>query len=254
MKPIIGITADMDENIYKLKQDYVSAVEKSGGLPLILVPAMDNVSQIADFIDGLLLPGGNDISPEYYGEKISVPSGCLKIVRKERSDFEIALLKEVVKRKKPVLAICYGMQLVNAAFGGSLYQDIETQVKGAINHREGQHDIKIIQSLAFSPQPSVFTVNSSHHQAVKALADGFEVFAVSEDGIIEGFYKKNYPFFICVQWHPERSFQGQGPSNSSEDKSLPPEKGIGVKPQSYDKLSIDILKAFVKTAGRYEGQ
>lgn len=224
MKPIIGITTDMDDNIYKLKQDYVSAVEKSGGLPLILVPAMDNVSQIADFIDGLLLSGGNDLSPEYYGEKISVPSGCLKIVRKERSDFEIALLKEVVKRKKPVLAICYGMQLVNVAFGGSLYQDIGIQIKGVSNHGEGQYDIKIIQSLAFSPQPSVFTVNSSHHQAVKVLADGFDVFAVSEDGIIEGFYKKDYPFFICVQWYPERIF--------------------------YDKLSLGIFKAFIEKSMR----
>lgn len=222
MKPIIGITADMDENIYKLKQDYVSAIEKSGGLSLILAPVIDNVSRIADLIDGLLLPGGNDLLPEYYGEDISVPLGKLKFVKKERSDFEIAILKEMVKRQKPVLAICYGMQLVNAAFGGSLYQDIGIQVKGALNHREGQHNIKIIQSSAFSFQPSVFTVNSSHHQAVKRLADGFETFAVSEDGIIEGFYKKDYLFFVCVQWHPERIF--------------------------YDKLSLEIFETFIKVA------
>lgn len=226
MKPIIGITADMDENIYRLKQDYVSAVAKSGGLPVILSPAMDDASRIADIIDGLLLPGGDDLLPEYYCEDISVPLEKLKFVKKERSDFEIAILKEIAKRQKPVLAICYGMQLVNVAFGGSLYQDIKKQVKGAINHKEGQHKIKIDESLCsifHIPQSSISSqqlVNSFHHQAVKVLADGFEVFAVSEDGIVEGFYKKDYPFFICVQWHPERI--------------------------CYDKLSLGIFEEFIK--------
>lgn len=242
MKPIIGITCDMTDNIYKLKQDYVSAVEKSGGLPMILAPLSyvllvsgqakgGDISQIADFIDGLLISGGNDLLPEYYGEDISVPLEKLKFAKKERSDFEIAILKEIVRLKKPVFAICYGMQLVNVVYGGSLYQDIGIQVKGAVNHKTGQHVIKIDESfccmfnilqLAISNQ---YLVNSAHHQAVKRLADGFEVFAVSEDGIIEGFYKKGYPFFVCVQWHPERIF--------------------------YDKLSVGIFKEFIKQARGY---
>lgn len=227
MKPIIGITVDIDENVYKIKQDYVSAAQKSGGLPLILAPTED-VSRIADIIDGLLLSGGYDLLPEYYGEDISVPLEKLKFVKKQRSDFEIVILKEIAKRRKPVLAICYGAQLVNVAFGGSLYQDIEMQIKGAINHKEGQHKIKIDKTFfsVFNIPQSVISnqqfINSSHHQAVKRLADGFEVFAVSEDGIIEGFYKKGYPFFICVQWHPERIF--------------------------YDKLSLGIFETFIKQA------
>ncbi|BCB96500.1 anthranilate synthase component II [Dissulfurispira thermophila] len=228
MKPIIGITADMDENTYKLKHDYISSVDKSGGMPLILAPIVDNIGWIADVIDGLLLSGGDDILPEYYGEDILVPPEKLKFVKKQRSDFEIALLREIVKRQKPILAICYGMQLVNIAFGGSLYQDIEMQMKGAISHKAGQHKIKIDETFFSILNISQFAIsnpqfiNSFHHQAVKRLADGFETFAISEDGIIEGFYKTAYPFFICVQWHPERMF--------------------------YDKLSLGIFEAFIKQA------
>jgi len=222
LKPIIGITSDIEGDFLRLRKDYVSAVEKSGGLPLILSPVIEDISQIADMIDGLLLPGGNDLSPEYYGEKISVPDDLLKIVRKERSDFAFAVLKEVIKKHKPVLGICYGMQLLNVAFGGTLYQDIGIQIKGTLDHKSGQHTIQIAQPLAFIPQPSAYTVNSSHHQAVKALAGGFEAFALSDDGIIEGIYKKGYNFLVGVQWHPERIF--------------------------YDKLSLGIFEAFIRRA------
>lgn len=226
MKPIIGITSDIDGDFLRLRKDYVSAVEKSGGLPLILPPVIDSVSQIADMIDGLLLPGGNDLSPEYYGEDISVPEGCLKIVSRERSDFEFALLREVFKKQKPILGICYGMQLLNVAFGGSLYQDVGIQLKDALGHKSGQHTIQIAQPLAFIPQPSAYTVNSSHHQAIKALAGGFEAFALSDDGIIEGIYKKDYNFLVGVQWHPERSSEFE----------------------KYDKLSLGIFEAFIRRA------
>lgn len=223
MKPIIGITADIDEQSFKLKHEYVSAVEKSGGLPIILSPVNNGLHEIADLIDGLLLSGGDDLLPEYYGEDISVPVEMLKFVKKERSDFEIAILKEITKQKKPVLAICYGMQLVNVAFGGSLYQDVSFQVKEALNHRERMHNIKIFRPKIFNLQLTTFSVNSSHHQAVKRVADGFDVFAASDDGIVEGIYKKDYPFFICVQWHPERTF--------------------------YDKLSLGIFNSFIEEAG-----
>lgn len=239
MKPIIGITSDMDEQILRLRLDYVTAIVKSGGVPVVLSTAMDDISRIADIIDGLLLSGGGDILPEYYGEGISVPLERLKFVKKQRSDFEITLLKEIVKRNKPVFAICYGMQLANVAFGGSLYQDLDMQVKDAINHKSGQHVIKIHESFCSRfdiPQSAISNpqfINSSHHQAVKKLADGFEVFAVSGDGIIEGFYKKGYPFFVCVQWHPERSLESG--VLSSELKK-------------YDKLSVEIFNSFIRKA------
>jgi putative glutamine amidotransferase len=220
LKPIIGITPDIEGDSFRLRHEYVSAVWKSGGLPVILPPS-DDIAGIAETIDGLLISGGNDILPEYYNEDISVPQECLKIVRKERTDFEHGLLNEVMKRDKPVLGICYGMQLINIAFGGALYQDIGHQVKGAQDHKSGEHGLKIVKHLDFCAD-AAYTVNSTHHQAVKTPGRGLEAFGLSEDGLIEGIYKPDYPFLIGVQWHPERIF--------------------------YDKLSVELFKSFIREA------
>ncbi|MDI6802100.1 MAG: gamma-glutamyl-gamma-aminobutyrate hydrolase family protein [Thermodesulfovibrionales bacterium] len=244
MKPLIGITSDMDEHVFKLRQDYVRAVEMANGLPLVAAPQRD-VAKISELIDGLIISGGDDLPPEYYGETVAVPPERLRFVRNERVDFELALLKEMVKRYKPILAVCYGMQLVNVAFGGSLYQDIEYQIEGAINHKEGGHLIKIDEDFyyemnnAYSELCSPQSVNSSHRQAVKGLGEGLSVFATSKDGIIEGFYKKGYPFLVGVQWHPERSL-------TTRDK----ETGL----EKYDKLSLAIFERFIKTAGEIKEQ
>ena len=232
MKPIIGITSDIDKNRYHLRQDYISSVSCNGAIPLIIPPLKGDIGQIADFIDGLLIPGGDDLSPEYYNEDISVPSRFIKMVRKERSDFEIALLKEVIKRRKPVLGTCYGMQLINVALGGSLYQDLNYQFKGDINHKNNQHAIKIIDDSILKSGYSTFVVNSFHHQAVKGLAKGLKVFAISEKGLVEGFYKSGYPFLVGVQWHPER------PIKNTKKKEI----------EKYDKLSLGIFKSFIKSA------
>jgi putative glutamine amidotransferase len=195
----------MDERSLILRHGYAEAVAGSGGMPVIIPPANDNPEAVAGLIDGLLLSGGNDLLPSYYGEEV-LHTACVKPVAKERSDFEFALLKAVLKLGKPILAICYGMQLLNVAFGGTLYQDIESQVMTTLDHRTGEHGIKIIQSGAVD-MPTLecnYIVNSHHHQAVRRLGDELDAFAVSDDGIVEGIYKKGYTFVLGTQWHPER--------------------------------------------------
>ncbi len=220
MKAVIGITSDIAPKTYKLKKDYIRAVLAAGGLPVIISPVSagkaedsqkisssairDYIHSIADLLDGLLLSGGNDVAPCYYNEKISVPKKFLKIIPKLRTEFELNLVKEMIKRQKPVLGICYGMQLLNVAFGGSLYQDLSYQRGVILKHDNMGHNVRVFQIHGLEITESTYIVNSSHHQAVKTLGEGLDIFALSDDNLIEGFYKTGYPFLVGVQWHPER--------------------------------------------------
>ena len=198
MRPIIGITADIEGNRLKLNRDYAAAVENAGACPVLLAPSR-NVADIALRIDGILISGGSDLHPSYYTEDVNYE---IKIVERDRSGFEFAIIHEIIKLKKPVLGICYGMQLINVAFGGSLYQDIKQQVPAAIGHREGWHTIKIDDNKLIDR--GEFKVNSSHHQAVKVIGQRLNAIAFSADGIVEAVYSEDYPFLLGVQWHPER--------------------------------------------------
>lgn len=197
-KPIIGITTDINGENLKIKRYYLEAVLKAGGIPLLIFPAK-NISFYSERIDGLLIPGGDDIDPEYYGESKRLK---LKTVSKKRTDLEIIFLKKMLDLQRPILGICYGMQLINVAFGGTLYQDIKSELSIENNHENGYHKI-IVKENPFLPK-GTFSVNSTHHQAIKDMGEGLKVFAYSFDNIIEAFYKDDYPYLVGVQWHPER--------------------------------------------------
>ena len=199
--PVIGITTDIKGEFIGIKHQYVDAILRSGGVPMLLPPA-DNPHIYSEKTDGLLIPGGDDLDPSYYDEE-RLPE--VKLVSKERSGFEIALLKEMVKLRKPVLGICYGMQLINVAFGGTLYQDIESQSKLAINHKTDYHIIVITENRFL--REGRFSVNSTHHQAVRMPGSGLSVIARSPDNLIEAFCREDYPFLIGIQWHPERQLE-----------------------------------------------
>jgi putative glutamine amidotransferase len=199
--PLIGITVDVDNDCFRLGQQYVGAVYGTTGLPF-LIPPCGNPFQYAERIDGLLLSGGNDLDPFYYNEPM-LPQ--VNPVPRQRSDFEISLLREMLKLGKPVFGICYGMQLINVALGGTLYQDIPSQFTQAINHRGVIHSITLTENPFF--QEIEASVNSTHHQAIKEPAPGLKVIAYAPDKLIEAFFVEKYNFLVGVQWHPERMME-----------------------------------------------
>ena len=220
--PIIGITCSMDydnkERKYPtpyafdyLKRSYYEAVEKSGGVPLILpnTKKLNLIDQMLKVVDGLVISGGNDVDPQFYKEKKKARNLNLT---KERDLFEIALVRKARRRKIPVLAICRGMQLVNVAFGGTLYQDFSFEKKFFDHTLEGSSCYNKKHSVVIQDKTKLYSiigrnrieVNTSHHQMVKKIAPGFIVSAWSEkDEVIEGIETKDDNFLVCVQWHPE---------------------------------------------------
>ncbi len=220
--PVIGISSSMEHADKRrksptayafdyLKRSYYQAVEKSGGATVSLpnTSRLNLVDRLLDLVDGLLISGGNDVDPIFYGERKRAKN--LSITR-ERDIFEMRLVKRAKARQTPVLAVCRGMQLVNVAFGGSLYQDFRMEPKFLDHTLEGsticnkRHPVIIDEhSRLFGIVGKTKTrVNTSHHQMVKKVPPGFVAVAWSEkDGVIEGIESKADDTIVCVQWHPE---------------------------------------------------
>ncbi|NJD56458.1 MAG: gamma-glutamyl-gamma-aminobutyrate hydrolase family protein [Nitrospirae bacterium] len=197
--PLIGVTTGNRDNFPNHPEQYMIAVKNAGGIAEFVYPGAGKKG-LADHYDGFLIPGGKDMSPMLYNEKQQCE---IRPEEERRTAFELFLLREAVARKKPVLGICYGAQVMNVFFGGSLYQDILSQHQRAYDHRQGFHFVEIRQNPHLAC--GTYAVNSSHHQAVKRTGKGLVPFAFSPDGTVEAIYLENFPFMMGVQWHPERT-------------------------------------------------
>lgn len=225
MKPVIGVTPDFNagdrkdmggrEPTYFLRARYIRAIEELGGIPLILplVAAPSARRRLLDGVDGLLLTGsGPDLPPRLYGERQRY---TFPLVSERRADFELDLVSQARTRDLPLLGICGGMQTVNVACGGSLFQDIPSQVQHALDHRQQKKAIHVSHPVAVTPKSllrkivdrATLMVNSSHHQSVKRVAPSLVASAVAPDGIVEAIESPRHRFLLAIQWHPEFLFE-----------------------------------------------
>lgn len=216
MRPLIGLTAalrkdDATTMSARVRQTYVQAILDAGGAP-VLIPAgpEETLRATLQRLDGLLLTGGMDIVPSRFGEQ---PHPQLGGIEPERDDMEILLCQWAVDGGKPLFGICRGIQVMNVAAGGTLYQDISSQYTTTIRHPSDTalprsfiaHDIIVEPGTRLSglvgsgPLP----VNSWHHQAAKDVGRGLVVTARAADGIIEAVEVPGHPFAVAVQFHPE---------------------------------------------------
>ena len=215
--PLIGISARSEastasSSFYGVAQTYVRAVCRAGGLAVLLPPtcAPQEAEVLLSRLDGLILSGGGDVAAEWYG---AAPSDLLELVDAERDRAELTLARLALRRRKPLLAICRGIQVLNVALGGTLYADIPTQIASALPHRpppgappeSSAHVVRLEPGsrLAAILGATEVTTNSFHHQAVQKVGEGLVVTARAVDGVIEGLECPQHPFCVGVQWHPE---------------------------------------------------
>ncbi len=215
MKKIIGVMPLYDDRLesYWMLPGYMKMLEAENAIPLML-PLTDETEELDYFLDscgGFLLTGGHDVSPSFYREEKKPGCGECCVIRDTMDSY---VLKKAVQQDKPVLGICRGIQLMNACYGGNLYQDLETERKSGINHHmeppydRAAHRVSIQKgSLLYDIiGKENIGVNSYHHQAIKEKADAFEAAAISEDGLTEAIYMPDRKFILGVQWHPEFSY------------------------------------------------
>jgi putative glutamine amidotransferase len=222
-RPIIGVPTQTLEEIpdqlprcWVMSQQYVRVLVAAGAVPWI-IPLLEgdgaSLRAIYERLDGLFLPGGVDLDPVAYAETASPLLGRTDPARDE---IELALTRWALEDQKPLLAVCRGIQVVNVAAGGTVHQDLATQLPGAIKHDyfpvRGEysrdllaHDVTVAEGTQLRDllgTPTV-KVNSMHHQGIKQLASGLRPAAYAPDGLIEGLESRNGHFMLAVQWHPE---------------------------------------------------
>lgn len=223
MRPRIGISCriqDLGKNAQRMmgvKVPYLESILEAGGLP-VFIPLTDDKSvlrEIFDSLDGLLIPGGEDVHPRFYGE---LPHPKLGTTSELRDSVEIQLIRWAYETNLPVLGVCRGIQIINVALGGTLYQDLSAQKHDELGHsvpdsasmwEAGAHDMSIREDskLARVLGTKSIEVNSVHHQAVKDLAPGLISTAEAGDGTVEALEAPGKNFFLALQCHPEMLWQ-----------------------------------------------
>jgi putative glutamine amidotransferase len=216
--PIIGISgsaaysAPSNAPLFSTPQTYVRAVAWGGGAPLVIPPHLETapLRVIFERLEGLILSGGGDVQPALFGEE---DSGLLQSVDEQRDRMELALAQWALAEELPLLAICRGIQVLNVATGGTLVQDIPSQVPHALSHSSPtgrpmdvvDHTVEVAAGnrLAALVGAGKLGVNTAHHQAVKAVGAGLTITARAPDGVVEALENPDHPFCVGVQWHPE---------------------------------------------------
>ncbi|MGC9356576.1 MAG: gamma-glutamyl-gamma-aminobutyrate hydrolase family protein [Anaerolineae bacterium] len=219
MRSLIGITGRKDTSarllnspMYSVGQTYVRAIQRAGGVPLIVPPVLkpEDWTLLLQRLDGLLLTGGEDIGPVHYGER---PEAWMGGVDLERDASELGLVRQALEHKIPLLGICRGHQVLNVTLRGTLYQDLAAQLPGALEHAlvPGRPMERVVHAVTVDRDSRLaeilggteFGVNSAHHQAVRTPGEGLVVVAQAPDGVVEATEMPDHPFCVSVQWHPE---------------------------------------------------
>jgi putative glutamine amidotransferase len=221
MKPVIGITPAIGQfenrgDIFRMEVSYVEAVEAAGGVPILLPPSNAGVEALLPLVDGIIFSGGGDIRPDRYGD--SDVHETTYGVSDLRDDFEFALLTAALAADIPTLAICRGIQVLNVALGGSLYQDVSLEAgHNPDDHRQpwevGSWE-NPIHTVTLEPGSVAAEIigdttvgtNSAHHQTLRAVAPGLRVTGRAADGTVEVVEGEDKRFVLGVQWHPEKMF------------------------------------------------
>lgn len=207
--PLIGITTygRNEYNAFTLPTEYVDAVRRAGGIPVLIPPGEEQLIALLGRLDGLILSGGPDVDPEHYD---GLPHRMVYGIDPERDAMELALARLVATGDQPTLCICRGAQVMNVALGGTLIEHLPDLVGDQVTHRDERniwavHAVQVdaashLGTLLATPQ---MTSNSWHHQAIRQVANSLSVVATAPDGTIEAVEKRDHRWLIAVQWHPE---------------------------------------------------
>jgi putative glutamine amidotransferase len=205
-RPLIGITTayNLEHNSLSVPAAYVDAILANGGIPMVLpaIESQDAIKRYVEALDGLVLIGGRDIPPALYGQ---TPHETAVLIPERRVSFERALIAQWMARKKPILGVCLGMQFTNVIMGGTMTQDIPSQIGTEVTHRKTYHAITIDPNsrLAGILGSETAMVYSSHHQAVDTLGAGLKPVAHAQDGVVEALERTDNGPGLFIQWHPE---------------------------------------------------